>query len=120
VERLKAETPEIKCCFSNNILLKTTFYWFKKKSIKNSMSRRYFFKRASDLSTDNLTDILIEIDNGTFDDKLDEKGWYNKMNLFREEVIEILLRRYRSHYSFTSKKDESLDKVYNLYLKHYL
>ncbi len=84
------------------------------------MSRRYFFKRASDLTTEKLTDILIDIDNGTFDDKLDERGWYCKMDLFREEMIEILLRRYRSHYSFTSKKDAALDKVYNLYLRHYL
>lgn len=84
------------------------------------MSRRYFFKRASDLTTDKLTEILIDIDNGTFDYKLDEKNWYYKMDIFREEIIEILLRRYRSHYSYTYKKDEALDRVYNLYLKHYL
>ena len=84
------------------------------------MSRRYFFKRASDLPTGKLTEILIDIDNGTFDDKLEEKNWYRKMDVFREEIIEILLRRYRSHYTYTNKKDECLDKVYNLYLKHYL
>ena len=84
------------------------------------MSRRYFFKRASDLTTDNLTEILADIDNGSFDNKLEEKNWFHKMDVFREEIIEILLRRYRSHYSFTSKRDESLDKAYYLYLKHYL
>jgi len=84
------------------------------------MSRRYFSKRASDLTTEHLTDILIDIDNGTFDNKLDERGWYKKMDLFREEIIEILLRRYRSHYSYRSDTNEVLDRVYNLYLKHYL
>lgn len=84
------------------------------------MSRRYFFKRASDLTTDNLTDILIDIDNGSFDDKLEEKNWYYKMDVFREEIIQILLRRYRSHYSLTSNHDDALDKAYKLYLKHYL
>jgi len=84
------------------------------------MSRRYFFKRASDLNTEKLTNILVDIDNGTFDQKLDEKDWYYKMDLFREEIIEILLRRYRSHYSFTNNKDEQLNRAYSLYLRHYL
>lgn len=84
------------------------------------MSRRYFFHRASDLNTDELTEILVDIDNGIFDHKLDERDWFDKLDIFREEVIEILLKRYRSHYSFTSKRDESLDKAYYLYLKHYL
>ena len=84
------------------------------------MSRRYFFKRASDLNTENLINILGDIDNGSFDNKLEEKNWYYKMDIFREEIIEILLRRYRSHYSLTSNKDEFLDKAYNIYLKHYI
>lgn len=84
------------------------------------MSRRYFFKRASDLPTEKLTDILIDIDNGTFDDKLEERNWYRKMDAFREEIIEILLRRYRSHYTYENGRDEELDRVYDLYLRHYL
>ena len=84
------------------------------------MSSRYFYKRASDLSNEHLTDILIEIDNGSFDSKLDEKQWYKKMEMFRVEIIEILIRRYRSHYLYSTVKDSSLDKVYNLYLRHYI
>ncbi len=84
------------------------------------MSRRYFFKRASDLPTEKLTDILIDIDNGSFDDKLEERNWYRKMDAFREEIIEILLRRYRSHYTYENGINEELDRAYNLYLRHYL
>jgi len=84
------------------------------------MSRRYFFRRASDISNNDLTNILVDIDNGYFDPKLESNSWFEKLDIFREEVIEILLRRYRSHYGFTSNHDESLDKAYQLYLRHYL
>jgi len=84
------------------------------------MSRRYFFKRASDLNNEDLTNILIEIDNGYFDDRLEKNNWYNKLDIFREEVIEILLRRYRANKLFNSCRDDSLEKAFGLYLKHYM
>jgi len=84
------------------------------------MSRRYFFRRASDLNNEDLTNILVEIDNGFYDEKLDLNDWFEKMDIFREEVIEILLRRYRSNKIFGSNRDNSLEKAYQLYLRHYL
>lgn len=84
------------------------------------MSRRYYNKRGNDLSTDEIVDILVNIDNGEYDDKVDEKNWYNKLDNFRDEMIEILLRRYRGHYVFSNRKDKALERAYNIYLKHYV
>lgn len=84
------------------------------------MSRRYFFNRVTDLPTHKLIEIISDIDNGVFDKTLDIKDWFEKMDVFREEIIEVLLRRYRSHYVFNEDKDPDLDKAFNLYLKHYL
>jgi hypothetical protein len=84
------------------------------------MSRGYFFRRASDLSSHDLTNILVEIDNGFYDKIVDKNDWFDKLDVFREEVIEILLRRYRTHKIYNTNKDESLEKAYSLYLKHYI
>ena len=84
------------------------------------MSRRYYNRRGSDLSTDDIVDILIQIDNGLFDKKLEDMGWYGKIEIFREEMIEVLLRRYRAHYGLQNKRSESLDRAYATYLKHYM
>lgn len=84
------------------------------------MSRRYYNKRGSDLSTDDIVDILVQIDNGLFDKKMDEMGWYGKIEIFREELIEVLLRRYRAHYGLQNKRNDALDRAYATYLKHYM
>lgn len=84
------------------------------------MSRRYYNKRANDLTTDELVDIVVQIDNGLFDKKLDDMGWYGKIEVFRDEVIEVLLRRYRAHYVMDNKRSDSLDRAYKTYLKYYM
>lgn len=84
------------------------------------MSRRYFNKRGNDLTTDDIVGILFQIDNGLFDKKIEIKGWYKKLEVFREEMIEVLLRRYRGHYVLDNKRSNSLDRAYDTYLKHYM
>jgi len=84
------------------------------------MSRKYFFQKASNLSSEELLQILVDIDNGFFDKELDKRDWFDKMDIFREEMIEVLLRRYRTHYLYTSKKDDILEKAYSIYLRHYI
>jgi len=84
------------------------------------MSRRYYNKRATDLTTDDIVDILLQIDNGLFDRKLDDMGWYGKIEIFREELIEVLLSRYRGHYVLDNSVSISLDRAYETYLKYYI
>ena len=84
------------------------------------MSRRYYNKRATDLSTDDIVNILGQIDNGLYDPELDKRGWYYKVEVLREELIEVLWRRYRQHYSSTDEKSKELERAYNTYLKYYL
>jgi len=84
------------------------------------MSRRYYNKRGNDLTTDKIVDICVQIDNGLFDRKLDERDWYGKIEIFREEMIEVLLRRYRAHYVLDNKPNLSLDRAYETYLKYYI
>jgi hypothetical protein len=62
----------------------------------------------------------VQIDNGLFDRKLDERDWYGKIEIFREEMIEVLLRRYRAHYVLDNKPNLSLDRAYETYLKYYI
>ena len=58
----------------------------------------YYFRRASDLKTDQLVDIVMDIDNGHYDEIVDEKEWFNKITRFRNEIIEVLLKRYQAHH----------------------
>jgi len=84
------------------------------------MSRRYYNKRASDLKTRDIVEILVQIDNGLYDPELENKQWYGKVEILREELIEVLWRRYRQHYSNSDEKDEELENAYRTYLKYYL
>ena len=43
----------------------------------------YYFRRASDLKTDQLVDIVMDIDNGHYDEIVDENEWFNKITRFR-------------------------------------
>jgi hypothetical protein len=83
-------------------------------------SRDYFKNRCVNLTTDDIVDIIIQIDNGLFDEDLEERNWFSKLNILRAELIEILLKRYREYYLFADRKNKSLDRAYNTYLKHYI
>jgi hypothetical protein len=83
-------------------------------------SKDYFNKRCINMTTDDIVDIIVQIDNGLFDEELDNREWYNKADILREELIEILLKRYREYYLFADRKNKSLDRAYNTYLKHYI
>jgi len=86
----------------------------------STKSKDYFNKRCINMTTDDIIDIIIQIDNGLFDEELDDREWYNKADILREELIEILLKRYREYYLFSDRKNKSLDRAYNTYLKHYI
>ena len=46
--------------------------WIFKNNLKyRFMSRKYFFQKASDLSSEELLQILVDIDNGFYDKELD-------------------------------------------------
>jgi hypothetical protein len=72
------------------------------------------------MTTDDIVDIIIQIDNGLYDEYLESREWFGKLNILREELIEILLKRYREYYLFADRKNNSLDRAYNTYLKHYI
>ena len=80
----------------------------------------YYFRRASDLKTDQLVDIAMDIDNGHYDEIVDENEWYHKITRFRNEIIEVLLKRYQAHYLYNNKADNELNRAYRMYLRHYL
>ena len=80
----------------------------------------YYFRRASDLKTDQLVDIAMDIDNGHYDEIVDEMDWYDKIRRFRTEIIEVLLKRYQAHYLYNNKVDNELNRAYRMYLRHYL
>ena len=80
----------------------------------------YYFRRASDLKTDQLVDIVMDIDNGHYDETVDEREWYDKIRRFRTEIIEVLLKRYQAHYLYNNKTDKELNRAYRMYLRHYI
>ena len=83
-------------------------------------SRDYFYNRCVHMNTDDIVDILMQIDNGLYDEELEAREWFEKLSLLRAELIEILLKRYREYYLFAERKNKSLDRAYNTYLKHYI
>jgi hypothetical protein len=83
-------------------------------------SREYFKSRCVHMTTDDIVDIIMQIDNGLYDKDLEERNWYAKLDILRAELIEILLKRYREYYLFADRKNKSLDRAYNIYLKHYI
>jgi hypothetical protein len=83
-------------------------------------SRYYFYARCVHMTTDDIVDIIMQIDNGLYDEDLEARNWYGKLTIFRTELIEILLKRYREYYLFADRKNKSLDRAYNTYLKHYI
>jgi hypothetical protein len=72
------------------------------------------------MTTDDIVDIIIQIDNGLYDEDIEEREWFGKLTILRTELIEILLKRYREYYLFADRKNKSLDKAYITYLKHYI
>jgi len=86
----------------------------------SSESREYFKNRCVHMTTDDIVDIILQIDNGLYDEELDAREWFGKLTIFRAELIEILLKRYREYYLFAERKNKSLDRAYNTYLKHYI
>lgn len=83
-------------------------------------SRNYFYERCIHMTTDDIVDIIIQIDNGLYDEDIESREWFGKLTILRSELIEILLKRYREYYLFADRKNKSLDRAYNTYLKHYI
>ena len=83
-------------------------------------SRDYFKSRCVNMTTDDIVDIIMQIDNGLYDEDLEARNWYGKLTVFRAELIEILLKRFMEYYLFADRKNKSLDMAYSTYLKHYI
>ena len=83
-------------------------------------SRDYFKNRCVNMTTDDIVDIIIQIDNGLYDEDLEAREWFGKLTILRAELIEILLKSYREYYLFADRRNKSLDRAYNTYLKHYI
>jgi len=83
-------------------------------------SRDYFKNRCVHMTTDDIVDIIVQIDNGLYDEDLEAREWFGKLTVLRAELIEILLKRYREYYLFAERRNKSLDRAYNTYLKHYI
>ncbi len=61
----------------------------------STQSRDYFYDRCVHMTTDDIVDIIMQIDNGLYDEDLEARNWFNKLSVLRGELIEILLKRYR-------------------------
>jgi hypothetical protein len=83
-------------------------------------SRDYFKNRCVHMTTDDIVDIIVQIDNGLYDEDIEARDWLGKLTILRAELIDILLKRYREYYLFAERKNKSLDRAYNTYLKHYI
>ena len=79
-----------------------------------------FFNKLTGIRTEEILDILINLDNGLFDKEVENKNWFLKIDKFREAAIEVLIKRYLRYYEFNHKKNNNLEKAYNLYLKYYI
>jgi hypothetical protein len=79
----------------------------------------YYFRRATNLETSQLIDIIMDIDNGYYDIELDKNDWFDKVQKFRIEIIEVLIKRYEAHHLYNNKNDDELNKAYRLYIRHY-
>jgi len=86
----------------------------------STQSRDYFYDRCVHMTTDDIVEIILQIDNGLYDEDLEKRNWYGKLTVLRAELIEILLKRYREYYLFSDRKNKSLDRAYTTYLKHYI
>ena len=85
-----------------------------------AQSRDYFYDRCVHMTTDDIVDIIIQIDNGLYDEDIESREWFGKLTILRAELIEILLKRYREYYLFAERRNKSLDRAYTTYLKHYI
>jgi hypothetical protein len=72
------------------------------------------------MTTDDIVDIIVQIDNGLYDEDIEARDWLGKLTMLRAELIEILLKRYREYYLFAERRNKSLDRAYSTYLKHYI
>jgi hypothetical protein len=72
------------------------------------------------MTTDDIVDIIVQIDNGLYDEDIEARDWLGKLTMLRSELIEILLKRYREYYLFAERRNKSLDRAYSTYLKHYI
>lgn len=79
-----------------------------------------FYDKISGIRTDEVVDILVQLDNGLYDSKVENMGWYGKLEDFREAAIEVLIKRYLRYYEHNEKKNYNLDRAYNIYLKYYI
>ena len=80
----------------------------------------YSYSRLNNLSTNDLIEFILKVDNGFFDNELVTCDHYNKIEKYRSECISIMCNRYHNYYSQTKSKNIELDGAYNLYLKYYI
>ena len=81
-------------------------------------------QRLAQLDTPELTDILVNIDNGLMDSFLERTHRYGEMEDYRKAIINILIARYvyyRENMQKVEKKEiRDLTVAYNLYLRFYI
>lgn len=74
------------------------------------------------ISTNNLINLLIQMDNGLFDNEIEYFNKYDSFEKYRNNIISILFNRY-SEYIESNKKNiacDDLEKAYETYLRFYL
>ena len=67
------------------------------------------------INTKDLTSLLINIDNGFVDEEAEINNSYDKLDIYRNQIINILIKRYE-----LNNLDPDIINAYNLYLKFYL
>ena len=79
-----------------------------------------FFHKIRRIKTSEILDIISLIDNGFYDDEINNNNWFNKCEEFRKSAIEVLLQRYINYYQYNERRSKYLDKAFQLYLRHYI
>lgn len=83
----------------------------------NNSNSRILNEKLIKLDTNELIQLLMDIDNGFIDDIIDTHNKYNTLEYYRKQIIEIIDYRYVS--TEPSNRDKDLETAYNCYLRYY-
>ena len=80
--------------------------------------------KIENLSTKEILSFLIQIDNGLFDEEVEYFNKYEELEIYRNNIINILIKRYENYINNRENMCEeeifNLEKAFSIYLRFYL
>lgn len=80
--------------------------------------------KIENLNTTDILSFLIQIDNGLFDEEVEVFNKYEELEIYRNNIIKILIKRYENYINNRENicDDEifNLEKAFSIYLRFYL